>query len=162
MVNIKWSLEANGPEVDMPLDLGSGGQDLDNPDEIQLWVRHDHIDDITNAKLYIGPKSEDYEGIFEPQRDYEDIVDGGDDSGATIYGTLQINTDEDNSFPEASWETINSDYGSSLDTAILLGDIPTGNGISIKLRFVFFDTIDTDNEIGVRQADLRLTYTYIE
>ncbi len=158
-----WSEDANGPSVDLPLDLGSGGVGEDDPEEVLLWVRHDHVVPVTNARLYIGPYSgDDYEGVLEPQHDWEDILEGGDGSGDTIYGILQVNVDEDNDFPEASWRTVTSDYGSTLDTAILLGDIPTGDGKSIKLRFDFLDDIDSGNEVGIRQIDLRLTYTYIE
>ena len=164
--NIIFSLEEGGEAIVENFDLGEGGFNGDWPDETELWIRHDGNQPITNVRLYVAPFSGNYIGQANPQDDYDELIDGGDEfeaeggSSGDVPGYLQIATNDDLD----NWQTVTSEdsppAGSELVYAINLGAIESGESIRIGLRIRFF--LETDPAIGVRQLDLRCTYTFTD
>lgn len=154
MVDVVFSLTEDGPAITTGLlDLGSGGYDGNNPDPVNLWIRHNGEDPITNAKLYIMPYSGSYSGILDPQTDYEEILEAGSTDNAN-YGRLQV------SINGGAFVDVDRTYASSLSTSVLLGTIAAGASVKVTFKFIFWNEIDEEEELGLRQLDLRLTYAY--
>ncbi len=149
-VDIIFSEEQGGDSITPYLDLGIGGFDLDDPDPVNIWIRHTGEQSITNVRFYVAAFTSAYIGESDPQTDFDDIVDG--DS----FGYLEYAIGEDSD----TWFTLDSTRGSSLATAVSLDDIAAGNiGIVIRFRFNFLSEIE-NVDLGVRQIGLKVVYTY--
>jgi hypothetical protein len=156
-IDIIWSTEEGGTSITPPFELGDGGYNGNNPDPVSLWVRHTGEQAITNLRLYLAPFSDDYSGIADPQSDYDELVY---DNEGGAWSVIQINLNADDDFPEEDWQAFSELSGGDLNGAIGLGNLEADESINFKLRIVFDEQIAEITPLGVRQIDLRLTYTY--
>lgn len=150
-INIIFSLEEDGAALEPPLDLGEGGYDTDNPDDVELYIRHDGTSAISNVRLYIQPYSSAYTGVEDPQTDYDDALAENPKIGHIEYSL----DDGDN------WSEFTEDTGDSLANSVNLGSIAADASVHLMLKFVFNSDIP-DLTLGIRQFDLRLTYTFTD
>ncbi len=155
-MEIIWSSEENGEAITEPLQLGEGGYSLSNPSAVDVWLRHTGTYPLTNLKLYIGTLSGEYEGNANPQSDFDEII--ASNSGG-VWGQLQINLNDDDSFPISAWRDLTRLYGGKLETAIELGTLNPEESIHFQLRMRFDSSIPSTTTLGTRQVDLRLTYS---
>lgn len=151
-INITFSYNEGGSSLGDVFDLGTGGFNGNNPDPVDLWIRHDGDQPLTNAKLYVANLSAfDYTGVANPQDDYDSVVE----YTGNVFGRIYIDIGDGNGY-----QLITTDVGGSLETALILGTIPQGDsGVMVTIKFVFDNEI-ADIALGKRQLDLRLTYSF--
>jgi hypothetical protein len=180
-VTITWSSTNGGTQITAPLD--HGGQDAGNTLPTQtVYVRHDGVNDITNCKLYLGPRYNGYTGAQDADTDFQETLDIGSQTDSDYFGGFQINQDATNSFA-AAWPTLGSkgttsdlsvafrnDVGDSVENGIPLhlntgvtttGTIPTGGTPNIRFQLRIVLPIYYQNDtLGERQFSLNMRYTY--
>ena len=180
-VTITWSSTNGGAQITAPLD--HGGADGGNTLPTQtVYVRHNGINDITNCKLYLGPRYNGYSGGGTSDSDFQETLDIGSETLADYFGGFQINQDATNSFA-AAWPTLGSkgsvsdlsivfrnDVGDSLENGIPVhlntgvittGTIPTGDTPNIRFQLrIVLPTYYSNDTLGERQFSLNMRYTY--
>jgi hypothetical protein len=103
-VNITWSTTDNGTAVTQPINHGNvpnGGTTT----AIELFVRHDGDNVITNCGLYLSEYSATYTGSNNKTFDRALMFTWGDSAVSNTFGGIQINMNQTGSFPNGSWPT---------------------------------------------------------
>jgi hypothetical protein len=108
-VEIVWSLENGGPNLDEPLDHGSNATQ-DTLDPKLVFIRHTGDNDITAAGIYMREftgstgDGETYSGDAAlPTGDFNEIVGWGDETDVSFFGGFQVNMDAAADFPLYNW-----------------------------------------------------------
>ena len=180
-VNIIWSLTAGGVSVDS-LDEGSVPNGTIT-DSVTLFVRHDGVNPITDAKLYFAAKTGVYTGDLSASEDFAELLEWGDAATLNTFGGIQVNMDAVNAFSGGStWGmsetqktsvdsykyTVRTAVGASSAGAVLLskqmsssmtvdGTIPAGvNDASLQFRV---KVPVVEGVLGIRQFIHALRFT---
>ena len=115
VVSITWSLTEGGTAVPEPIDHGNVANGTQTT-AIDLFVRHDGTNPITNVGYYMQAFSGDYAGNggnASAAADFNEIIGWGDNSLATDEGGFFINQDRTNSFPATDFEVHETGTGDS-------------------------------------------------
>ncbi len=151
-LTITFSTEEDGASLGSILDLGEGGYNGDWPDPVEFWIRHDGAQAINNCRLYIQPYSGTYIGEEDAQTDFDDVS-----AASTVIGHIEYSLDDGD-----SWHQFTVGTGVSLTNAINIGSIAAEASVQILLKFIFNLEIPEENALGLRQFDLRFTYTFTD
>lgn len=183
-VAITWSLTQNGTAI-TSLDHGAGSngqmvaQGGGGSAGVEIWLRHNGANDITNAGFYIAPKSGTYSGSFSPSSDYQELLAWADAVTSPTFGGFHINMNKITSYV-SGWSQYNDKQptgGSAFFTGV--GDLPankillsTSMGASVTSAGVLaaagtacafkcrVEIPTSEDTVGVRQFDQKLRYTY--
>lgn len=182
-VNITWSLTEEGTSV-TSLDHGSGsnGDLVANgggaASGLEIYVRHDGTNNITDAGFYIAPKTGTYGGGFNATDDYAELLAWGDGDNDD-YGGFEVNMNSSGVYPDSDWPvsgTKQPTYGSAFYTGV--GDTVDNKvllaitmGVSVPSEGVLTSGLDArfkcrvrippnEDTVGVREFDQKLRYTY--
>jgi hypothetical protein len=176
-VNIIWSLTNGGASV-TATDHGSVAAGAATSAKT-LYLRHDGLNPIIGARIYLKPFVGTYTGELNPAQDFAEVVSWGDAVTAATFGGFLINMNATGSFPVAAWPTwssksptggavVRTGVGNSSANAITLsvntgcssaGVIPVGN--SPNVRFQCKVVVPTaESTVGARAVDMSLLYTY--
>jgi hypothetical protein len=186
-VNITWSATQNGVAI-TSLDHGSGsnGDTVSNGGNgtagVEVWLRHDGANAITNAGFYLGQKSGTYTGAVSAAADLAEMLAWGDGATAGAFGGFQINMEKTGGTPYSSgnWPSVGTKtptlgsafytgVGDSIANKVLLktsmGASVSGTGVldagGTACAFKCRVQIPTDEDtVGIRQFDQKLRYTY--
>lgn len=181
-VSITWSISAGGSSAtDFDSGTSSNGS---TTTPVQIFVRHDGVNPITNAGFYFTQKSGVYSGDSSSPEDITELLTWGDSITTDDFGGIQLNMDATGGFTGGTnWGmsetqktstdnlkvTVRTDTGDKPSTAILLsknmsasmvtdGTIPAGvNDASFKIRLKVPTSTDT---LGVRQFDQVLRFDF--
>ncbi len=179
MVNLVWSLTNGGTSI---TSTNHGSADNGAATTVQtLYLRHDGVNQITSAALYVKPYTGSYTGAASAAADFAEIVAWGDGATATSFGGFLINQDATGSFPSGVWPVWNSKsptYGSVIRTgvgnssananAITLssrtgctsdGVVQVGSSPNVRFQCKVVVPVDEDT-VGARQLDMALLYSY--
>ena len=184
-VNIIWSLTNGGDPISTVLDHGNNSNG-DTTTGMELFVRHDGINAITNVGLYMRAYSGTYSGTFTAVSDFTEIVGWGTEAADSAeWGGFMCNFNATGSYPAASWPTfldklttLPGTPGNGFVHMTGIGDselnavtIPTVTGAttageiqistSPNVRFKVRVAIPTNEQtVGIRQWDQVLRYSY--
>lgn len=176
-VNIIWSYTNGGDPISTVIDHGNVSNGAEGSD-LEIYVRHDGSNDITDAALYMRQLSGTYSGSFTPSADFAELIGWGDASTDAAFGGFLVNLNATTSFA-TGWPVYNdksptggfvhrTGVGDSEGNAVTLptstfassaGTIPsgTGPGVHFATRVAVPDDEDT---IGIRQWDHVLRYNF--
>src|SRR5687768_12375397 len=119
-VEIIWSSTNGGSTLTSEVDHGDVKDEGVATTPIEIFVRHNGLNEITNTKLYIAPKSDSYDGVNTATQDYNDLIRWGDDDKG-----VQINLNATGGYPSADWQSIKTGSGDTKDNGIPLA-VATG------------------------------------
>jgi hypothetical protein len=176
-VNIIWSLTAGGVAVTTTIDHGNCANGS-NTTIKEIYLRHDGLNSITAAGLYIRQFSGTYVGSFTANADINEIIGWADAVTSAGFGGVHCNLLATTSYPSSGWPLYDdksptggfahrTGVGDSEANAFLL---PTSTDCGVAgvitsgettVRFKMRIGIPADELIiGVRQFDQVLRYTY--
>lgn len=175
-VNITMASQSAGNQVEEVIDLGDVSPS-NTSSTVDLYIRHDATNNaITDCSFYIVRYAgSDYTGANSPDDDYTEVIQWGDDSGAssTGGGGLYLNQNHSGSFPTADWHPFRSSFGSDPNNSIQLvqsainntgtgwtptdGEIPVNGEAHIKTRW---DIPLSASSAGIRFIQLVMAYSY--
>lgn len=177
-VNIIWSLINGGEPILSTIDHGNYSNGASTSD-LEVFVRHDGANDITDAALYMRQFSGSYSGSFTPSADFAELLNWGDGVIASTFGGFLVNFNAltvyatgwatyDNKSPSGGF-VHRTGVGDSEGNAVA---IPTTTGVTTEgiipagstsnVRFSVRGTVPSDEDtIGIRQWDhvLRFNFT---
>jgi len=177
-VNIIWSLSNGGDALSTTLDH-SNASNGNYTTEKEIFIRHDGLNSITDAGLYIRQLSGTYSGSFTAAADIAELLYWGDQSTSSTFGGFQCNLLATTSYPSSGWPTYSSKsptggfvhrtgVGDSESNAIAVptttgatssGTIQAGSSPNVRLKVRILVPTDEDT-IGIRQWDQVLKYNF--
>jgi len=145
----------------------------------EIFIRHDGLNSITAAKLYIRPYTGTYSGDASANLDFLELLSWGDNLTLNDFGGFQINMNAIESYTAGDWSSYdNKDrthgyvcrtgIADSVGNAVLLS---TGTGVATagvivagstpNIRFKSRVQVPTNEDtVGVRLWDQVLLFTY--
>ncbi len=188
MVTITWSTSSTFASTTSLINHGNVANGA-NTSAVEVFIRHDGSNPITDCVFYIQPFTGTYSGDESAATDYAEIATAwGADSTSDGFGGFQVNMDKDNSYA-AAWGTYSAK--DTLDVGDILtftarttdgsgnvavsaasgvplhvnmglsteGEIPTG--LTPGVGFQCRVKVPTaEDTAGIRQFDQVLKYTY--
>lgn len=182
-MSIIFSLTNGGAQIETLLDHGNASNGSSST-AIEVFIRHDYSNPITNVGLYLRQVSSTYSGSFTSAADLAEILSWGDGADANAFGGLQCNFDAvgsypEGSYPEGSWPTYSTPAptngavfktgtGDTEDNAITLpvatGAVSAGTiqaGSSPNVRFKVQTSVPADEDtVGIRQFEWVVRYNF--
>lgn len=176
-VAIIWSLTNSGTAI---TEVDHGGA-LNGADTVgvELFVRHDGVNEITDVGFYLAEFAGTYVGHATAAADLAEVLGWGDNSTEDGFGGWLLNFLATTVYPESGWPlysskspgggfVIRTGVGDSEANAITLpltsgasiaGEILAG--VSPNVRFKVKNRIPADVSVaGVRQFRFIMRYTY--
>lgn len=178
-VSLSFSTDSTGvPVIALPQDASTITPGS-NSSEIDVYIRHDGTNEITDLKLYLLPYSAGvYAGTNTAQDDYDKLISWADASYSTdptLGGGVYINMDRDGSFPASGYQSFRTGVGDTLANAVTLdskavsvaagnGEIPPGQYAQVRFRIDVpssgqFGLPASATSVGTVYFDLLATYT---
>ena len=179
-LTISWSTESAGLPIGEPIVHGSGIAQGTATTPIDLFVRHNGDNPITDAGLYLSEFTGTYSGSADASTDYNELLEWGDASAEDDWGGVCLNMNKDGSFPASSNPTFSNKtssdtYGENIRSGVgdndtnriqfptvsgadALGTINSGNN-SVQVRF-FIQVPLNEDILGIRMFTTSLKYTF--
>jgi len=177
-VNVIYSITNGGTALSSTLDHGSSPNGDTTTAQV-IYLRHDGVNEITAAALYIQQLTSTYSGSATAAADISEILSWGDASTSAGFGGVQFNLNATGSFPAAAWPTYDdkdptggstcrTGVGDSSGNAITVptttgataaGTIQTGSTPNVRFQ-MRAEVPSAEDTVGIRQFDLALSYTY--
>lgn len=179
-VNVIFSLTNGGEAISDIVDHGNVSNGSASSD-LELYLRHDGANSITNAGLYIRQKSGTYSGSFTASDDFAELLEWGDAATESAFGGFHINFNAEGTYAEyaAGWPTYDNKspsggyvfrtgVGDSEANAITIptttgatsnGTIQAGNSPNVRYK-VRGVVPDTENVLGIRQWDTVCVFNF--
>jgi hypothetical protein len=181
-VNIIWSLTNGGDPATSVIDHGNVGNGATST-ALEVFVRHDGGNEITNVGLFVRRFTGTYSGGFTATSDFNELIGWGNGSTADAFGGVQFHMNAISAYL-GDWPTYSAKTGVLLGSDVShvcrtgIGDsegnaitIPTATGattageiqagaspnVRFKMRVVVPTAEDT---VGIRQWENLLRYTY--
>ena len=174
-LTITWSLTAGGAAVTDVTDASVAAGSTTT--ETEIFLRHNGINPITNAKFFISS----YSGATSPAAELAELLEWGDAVPVADYGGFQLNMNAVGTYPVGDWPVYNDKQraasatfltgtGDSIANGILLpttmGAGVTSNGVVIAgtapaVAFKSRVQVPTNEGTpGKRQFIQKLSFTY--
>jgi hypothetical protein len=182
-VDISWSLTNGGAEISTTVDSGSLANGTSSGGTV-IYVRHDGVVDITNARFYLSPFTGTYLGGATAVADHDEFLAWGDGITADTFGGFQVNMNAivvppATAFPDLNWPTVDvkaptdgvvaqTGTADRSNNAVVLtantgcssaGVLPAGSSPNVRFKFrvaIPASVVTT----GIRMWDQVLLYTY--
>jgi len=152
VVSITWALSSNGDAIS-DKDWGAlAAGSASSP--VQLYLRHDGENPITNCGFYLRPVQEGYTGSNSPLEDYQELLSWGDDDKGVLL-----------SFDSITYYPHDNTSGKDPSNAIELpsGSIGAGAESMVYLKLsipVSIGSPPVPVAAGTRQFDHVFRYSY--
>jgi hypothetical protein len=177
-VSVIWSLTNGAAAIGSTVDHGMySSSSYTTP--LELFIRHNGTNSITDAGLYIREFSGTYSGGFTASSDLAELIEWGDSVAELSFGGFHNNFLATTSYPNSGWPTYDdkeptggfvhyTGVGDSAGNAVLLptstgataeGEIQAGSSPNVRFK-VRIQVPSTETTLGIRQWDQVLTYTY--
>jgi hypothetical protein len=178
---ITWSTTDGGFPIAEPVVHGTGvPQGGVTPGQI-LYLRHNGLNPITNAGLFLKLYSDTYVGSFTASEDFGELIDWGNAALATDWGGLMLNQNAIAAFPGTSDPTfankdsldgtgfnVRTGVGDDVTNPIIIkqesgatvdGEIAAGLTPNVRIKF-FIRVPLSEDMLGVRLFDIAMQYTF--
>ena len=175
-VNIIFSTTTGGPAITTTVDHGNASNG-ETTTEVQLALRHDGVNEITDASLYIREYGGTYTGNATAAADFAELLAWGDASTEASFGGFMVHMEYLDGFasdwPVYTNKSTSETYvcrngvADSIENAVLLtarsGCSPAGTiaAGTPDVSFMCRVKVPTDEDtVGIRQWDQVVAFNF--